>query len=102
MISENNLRPSTCPHCGSGNLVTEPKGPHVGLYCKSCGAWIKWLAHKPIACMPFGAHKGKAITELPDEYLNWILENLELRRSLRTALETEFERRGSAWIIGRA
>ena len=44
--------------------------------------------------MPFGKYLGKPIQELPDDYLNWILENLELRRPLRVALETEFERRG--------
>jgi hypothetical protein len=42
-----------------------------------------------------GRHKGKALDDLPDDYLNWILENcVSLKGSLRRALEDEFERRG--------
>jgi len=32
-----------CKKCGSVSLFTEKKGNNIGLYCKDCGAWIKWL-----------------------------------------------------------
>lgn len=32
-----------CPHCRSSDLYTEGKDPHIGLYCRSCGKWIKWI-----------------------------------------------------------
>jgi exodeoxyribonuclease X len=48
--------------------------------------------------MPFGKHRGKPIKELPNDYLTWILENLEMRKSLRTVLEAEYERRGR-WSV---
>lgn len=32
-----------CKKCGSVSLYTEKKGNSIGLYCKDCGAWIKWL-----------------------------------------------------------
>ncbi len=43
--------------------------------------------------MPFGKHRGTAISELADEYLLW-LTSIELRRPwLRDAVEEEIERR---------
>jgi uncharacterized protein (DUF3820 family) len=44
--------------------------------------------------MPFGKHKGTPIKDLPDDYLNWMLENVELSGSLFRSLSEEFERRG--------
>ena len=86
---------SPCSHCGSTDIYTKPKTPHIGLYCRACGKWIKWLPQeKTIDTMPFGKHKGVAITELPDNYLDWLLTSCELKGSLRTSLEAEFERRG--------
>lgn len=33
-----------CSKCGNDmNFTIKPKGPHVGLYCEQCGAWICWL-----------------------------------------------------------
>lgn len=29
--------------CGSSGMFTEQNGPHIGLYCKKCGKWQKWL-----------------------------------------------------------
>lgn len=87
--------PTVCPLCNSTDLFTEEKGPHLGLYCSKCHRWIKWVSQGHILeIMPFGEHKGTAIKELPDDYLNWILENLPLRGSVLKSLEAEFERRG--------
>lgn len=48
------------------------------------------LANAPITVtrMPFGAHKGKLLTELPGGYIKWLksLENLD--RDLRVAIES--------------
>jgi len=32
-----------CGRCGSVDLREQEKPPHIGLYCKPCGAWVKWL-----------------------------------------------------------
>ena len=32
-----------CNKCGSSSLFTAQMGSNIGLYCKSCGAWQKWL-----------------------------------------------------------
>ena len=33
----------SCKKCGSIDLFTTNNGTQHGLYCKDCGAWIKWL-----------------------------------------------------------
>lgn len=43
--------------------------------------------------MPFGQHKGKKLCDLPGGYLMWLLANVDLRESLRTAIELEMEDR---------
>ncbi len=88
---------SPCPHCGAAaGFEQRERGPHIGLYCRSCGRWVKWLPQgRPIIAMPFGRYKGCSIKDLPRDYLNWMLENVELRGSLLKALEAEYERRGT-------
>jgi hypothetical protein len=44
--------------------------------------------------MPFGKHKGTNIIDVPDGYIIWIWENMQLREPLKTAVEKELERRG--------
>jgi uncharacterized protein (DUF3820 family) len=69
---------------------------HIELRCIT-GHYIKFLLqNKPLSIMPFGKYRGTPIRELPDEYLNWILENLNLKGGLFRALSEEFERRGRA------
>lgn len=31
-----------CRKCGSNDLEERIKGPHIGVYCKNCGAWLGW------------------------------------------------------------
>src|SRR5262245_19741585 len=88
-----------CHRCGSSDLVTRQREfsngvHHVELRCIN-GHYIKFLPqNRPFLTMPFGLHRGVAIRELPDDYLNWILENANLKGGLFKALSEEFERRG--------
>jgi hypothetical protein len=43
--------------------------------------------------MPFGKHRGRALSDLPDSYLGWLRDLDDLREPLRTAIEREHERR---------
>jgi len=36
--------------------------------------------------MPFGKHKGKPVSEIPESYLNWLIDNVEMRPSLCLAV----------------
>jgi hypothetical protein len=42
--------------------------------------------------MPFGKYKGHPVEDLPENYLNWLWENVELRGGLRVAVEDALER----------
>jgi len=44
--------------------------------------------------MPFGKHQGTEVSELPTEYLLWLLGNLTLHDPLLSALEEEALERG--------
>jgi len=49
-----------------------------------------------MATMPYGKHKGKALSALPADYIKWCLSDMEhLREPLRVALTAELERRES-------
>jgi hypothetical protein len=93
----------TCHRCQTSELVTRERQfknrtTHLELRCIN-GHYIKFLPqNKPILKMPFGLYRGVAIRELPDEYLNWILENVELKGGLYRTLSEEYERRG-AWVV---
>ena len=30
-------------HPDAGTII-QPKGPHIGAYCKQCGKWLKWIS----------------------------------------------------------
>jgi hypothetical protein len=44
--------------------------------------------------MPFGKFRGSDLGELPDGYLIWLAENVELREPLLSGVEMEFRERG--------
>jgi hypothetical protein len=47
-----------------------------------------------MATMPFGKHKGEPLSEIPDDYLEWLLSGeITLRPWLREAITTERIRR---------
>jgi len=49
----------------------------------------------PSMSMPFGKFKGKPLTDLPDWYFGWVMDNIDLRDPLLSAMESEMERRKS-------
>jgi hypothetical protein len=88
--------PEFCRHCGSIALDMRTRGPHLGIYCARCSRWLGWVPQgRPVKNMPFGKHKGTAVKDLPADYLNFVLENVQLSKSLYRTLSEEFERRGS-------
>jgi hypothetical protein len=96
------LSNDTCPHCGAGELfireqIASNGVMHLRQECRACRRYIRFLSQgRPIEVMPFGKHKGMAIMDLPHDYLNFLLENVELKGSFLRSLEAEFERRGVA------
>ena len=52
--------------------------------------------------MPFGKHKGKPLEDIPLDYIEWSLENLDdLRPSLREELENQVELRHGRGVVRR-
>jgi hypothetical protein len=47
----------------------------------------------PAATMPFGKYKARGLDTIPADYLEWLLENCELRPALKRAVEAELHRR---------
>jgi len=45
-----------CPQCGaSAGFEQREKGPHRGLFCGDCGAWVKWIRRTGARTEPVGA-----------------------------------------------
>jgi Putative quorum-sensing-regulated virulence factor len=94
-----NSQNQTCRRCGSSDVLTHEREfsngtHHIELRCIN-SHYIKFLPqNKPLLVMPFGLYRGQAIKDLPDDYLNWILENLNLKGGVFRALSEEYERRG--------
>jgi len=86
----------TCPHCNTTDLFTQQQAQHLGLYFSTCGRWRRWFPqNRPILRRPFGVIRGRLIEDLPQPYLDWVLEKVKLKGSLFKALSDEFERRRS-------
>ena len=81
-----------CKHCGYTDEF-EPKflasNRAVQMLCRNCGAWNGNYRYATAEryIMPFGKYKGEFVCELPDEYLTWLYENLELKGGLLDAVE---------------
>lgn len=56
--------------------------------------------------MPFGKYRGLLVNELPYGYLNWLIENIDLREPLRSAVFWSLNQRkaesGSECLPGEA
>lgn len=75
--------PTTCPRCGSADLITAARGDQhqAELRCRGCGRWLRFLGapwtRKRAAAfvMPFGKHKGRTLGDLAEsepDYLRWV------------------------------
>ena len=54
----------------------------------------------PDLIIPFGKHKGKAVSECPTEYLDWLLGQDWLFDDLREAIESDLEGRADWHRMG--
>lgn len=48
---------------------------------------------EPMTLMPFGKHGGKRFTEIPTDYLKWLLRQADLSKQVRIAAELELANR---------
>jgi hypothetical protein len=49
---------------------------------------------KTTVSLPFGRHQGKALAEVPADYLQWLLRSIKLSSGVRGAVAGELTRRG--------
>jgi uncharacterized protein (DUF3820 family) len=47
----------------------------------------------PMTLMPFGKHGGKRFTEIPTDYLKWLLRQADLSKPVKLAAELELANR---------
>mgnify|MGYP007064934131 FL=1 len=78
-----------CSRCGSSSLFTEQKGSNIGLYCKSCGAWQKWLS-KNEARLFSENNKVEGLNVQVDDGLRNRLE--EFAKALDDMIDKEFSK----------
>lgn len=76
-----------CRQCGCINeYYTEQKANNLVAYCNHCKSFIKNIPHAKPA-LHFGKYKGTLVEEVQDgQYLNWVLANIKLTESYRTAI----------------
>ena len=42
-LNSSSFPDDTCRRCGSGDLFVEPQKQHLGLFCRQCQLWQKWI-----------------------------------------------------------
>lgn len=55
-----------CAKCGSFTMELRYKKPHIGMYCKCCGSYIKWLSK---------TEKDKYNVTTIDDYIDDVIQN---------------------------
>ena len=70
-----------CKKCDSTEFMTENRGPHVGIYCAECGAFLKWGTPEEVRLI---------------NNIKWILVSDRLPSSYETVLVT-VKRRDDDW-----
>ncbi len=101
MITDNKM---TTPHKEHEVIVkrAEIDSPHYGYYhCVTCNKFITWIDQNTYryekkkqlddGVMWFGVHQGLNITDLPQGYLEWVIENVQ--RKGMEKLHAEWHRR---------
>lgn len=100
MKIENKL---TVKHIGH-NISThraDPNSPHYGYYhCNTCNKFVTWIPkeiyyrekieQKRNDTMWFGKYQGKLLSEVPQDYLEWAILNVE--KGVKRLVQ-EYERR---------
>mgnify|MGYP003114213078 CR=1 FL=1 len=67
---------------------------HLRMDCKDCNKFIGYkqqMIDPEVFTFPFGKHKGLAIYETPNDYLEWLLNQDWLKDNLRTAINDYLE-----------
>jgi hypothetical protein len=81
-----------------------PNSPHYGYYhCVTCNKFVTWITKETYwaekrqqrknSVMWFGKYQGTLITELPDDYLEWLIINVENKPDEMQAIYNEWLRR---------
>lgn len=63
---------------------------HIRADCPICGGYLKYLPQyltDEETTIPFGKHKGTKLSELPKEYLKFLIENNIVKGSLKKSIE---------------
>lgn len=81
-----------CKKCGSKDFYTKAKGPHIGVYCSHCNAWLKWMKQGS------GLKAKQTITDEPNRSpVKAIVETQLLKDEVRHVCE-ETEKDEVPWI----
>lgn len=96
------------PGCDGGVRVTD-----LGVVCSKGHAYVPReiptggtqasMPHttEPLR-MPFGKHRGEAIEDIPTEYIEWALENADIRSaSVREEMQNQLELRAGRGVVRR-
>jgi endogenous inhibitor of DNA gyrase (YacG/DUF329 family) len=86
----------TCDNCGyhgEANIRYLESNQAMQKRCPDCG---KYHGNHPYATaetyiMPFGAHRGEKLIDLPRDYLRWLYKNCDLSDNLYEAIEKILE-----------
>lgn len=92
----------SCKKCGGAELkVTESLDsfgkPRRKAECGYCGTYIKFLPvveNSKEFIMPFGKHRGKALGDIDEDYLVWMLDNMKLRENMKKHVENVLVSKG--------
>jgi hypothetical protein len=65
---------------------------------RPASSWTPWRAPEPAPWptsrrMPFGCHKGKRLSDVPTNYLQWLTTLPDLKPQLRRDIEAELSQR---------
>jgi len=76
-VSSPNVHKAPCPWCGGRNT-------HSAMCNELTAGWV--------VTMPWGKHKGKPLSEVPQDYLDWLTDR-ELTEEFKQDVRRELDRR---------
>ena len=89
-----------CQNCGCIELEIKflESNKAIQMRCSACGKFFGnyKYAKAETYIMPFGKHKGEKLTELPNDYLEWLYYKSDISGNLYDAVEEILERRRGA------